>query len=97
MVKQWKDGKDANGPLFIKSKFNNKEGRPEDFTVIHFAGPVTYGTTVVDKQMFLAPSLWANKGVPLDKHGHPTAGTIDSFLGGRTVADQLVTFFLLLL
>ena len=84
VVKQWTDaaGKpkcDANGPLFIAPKFNNKEGRPEEFTVIHFAGPVVYGTTVVDKQKFSPPSQW-QRGVTLDKTGQPTAGTIESFL-----------------
>eukprot|EP01051_Picozoa_sp_SAG22_P001532 SAG22_NODE_61_length_23387_cov_34.380582_20_plen_444_part_00 len=76
VVKKWDGAKDANGPLFVKPKFNNKEGRPEEFTVIHFAGPVVYGTTNVDKTKFLPPSQWGSPraGVALDKAGQPVAG-----------------------
>ena len=35
----------------------------EEFTVVHFAGPVTYGTTEVDKGKFLPPSMWEKNGI----------------------------------
>lgn len=69
VVKQWKGKEDANGPLFIHPKFG-----AEEFEVVHFAGPVKYGTTEVDKGHFLPPSQWAKRGID------PTCPQIDSFL-----------------
>ena len=59
-AKQWNGKKDANGPLFEGPKFG-----AEEFTVIHFAGPVKYGTTEVDKVKFLPPSMWEKNGIDL--------------------------------
>ena len=59
-MKQWTGKKDANGPLFEGPKFGF-----EEFTVIHFAGPVKYGTTEVDKVKFLPPSMWEKNGIDL--------------------------------
>jgi myosin heavy subunit len=69
VMKQWTGAKDANGPLFEGPKFG-----AEEFSVVHFAGPVKYGTTEVDKTKFLPPSRWAKEGID------PTAPQIDSFL-----------------
>ena len=59
--KEWDGKKDKNGPLFHKARFGM-----EEFTVIHFAGPVTYGVTPVDKLKFLPPSRWSKSGIPED-------------------------------
>lgn len=69
VMKQWNGAKDANGPLFEGPKFG-----AEEFSVVHFAGPVKYGTTEVDKGKFLPPSQWEKEGID------PTCPQIDSFL-----------------
>jgi hypothetical protein len=84
VMKQWNDAKDANGPLFIKPKFG-----AEEFEVVHFAGPVKYGTTEVDKVKFLPPSQWEKAGID------PTCPQIDSFLTKNKdkVPQSLLDFF----
>jgi myosin heavy subunit len=67
--KQWRGKKDANGPLFEGPRFG-----AEEFTVVHFAGPVKYGTTEVDKVKFLPPSQWEKAGID------PLCPQIDSFV-----------------
>ena len=58
VMKEWTGAEDANGPLFEKPRFG-----AEEFSVVHFAGPVKYGTTEVDKVKFLPPSMWAKNGI----------------------------------
>ena len=81
LVKQWDGAKDANGPLFMKPKFGM-----EEFSVVHFAGPVKYGVTEVDKTKFLAKSRWAKEKIPED------SPTIDGFTTKNKdkVPDSLV-------
>ena len=79
-MKQWNvdvydtDGLEGCGnkagltPLFMKPKFGM-----EEFSVVHFAGPVKYGVTEVDKQKFLPKSMWGKEKIPAD------SPTIDSF------------------
>jgi len=69
VMKQWTGAKDENGPLFEGPRFG-----AEEFSVVHFAGPVKYGTTEVDKVKFLPPSMWAKNGID------PACPQIDSFL-----------------
>ena len=69
VMKQWNGAADANGPLFIGPKFG-----AEEFEVVHFAGPVKYGTTEVDKGKFLPPSMWEKNNID------PSCPQIDSFL-----------------
>ena len=40
VIKSWDNAKDANGPLFLKPRFGS-----EEFSVVHFAGPVTCGSS----------------------------------------------------
>jgi len=84
VIKQWTGAEDANGPLFEKPKFG-----AESFGVVHFAGPVVYGTTEVDKGKFLPPSQWARNNVD------PTCPQIDSFLTKNKdkVPQSLLDFF----
>jgi myosin heavy subunit len=84
VMKQWTGAEDANGPLFEKPKFG-----AEEFSVVHFAGPVKYGTTEVDKVKFLPPSQWAKAGID------PTCPQIDSFLTKNKdkVPQSLLDFF----
>ena len=84
VMKQWTGAEDANGPLFEKPKFG-----AEEFSVVHFAGPVKYGTTEVDKGKFLPPSQWEKNGI------EPTCPQIDSFLTKNKdkVPQSLVDFF----
>jgi myosin heavy subunit len=84
VMKQWTGAEDANGPLFEKPKFG-----AEEFSVVHFAGPVKYGTTEVDKGKFLPPSQWAKAGID------PTCPQIDSFLTKNKdkVPESLLQFF----
>ena len=60
--------KEGLTPLFVKPKFGM-----EEFSVVHFAGPVKYGVTEVDKQKFLPKSMWGKEKIPAD------SPTIDSF------------------
>jgi hypothetical protein len=48
-------------PLFMKPKFGM-----EEFSVVHFAGPVKYGCTAVDKVHFLPRSRWERQGIAND-------------------------------
>lgn len=84
VMKQWDGAKDANGPLFEKPRFG-----AEEFSVVHFAGPVKYGTTEVDKEKFLPPSQWAKNGID------PKCPVIDSFLTKNKdkVPQSLLDFF----
>ena len=84
VMKQWKGAADANGPLFIGPKFG-----AEEFEVVHFAGPVKYGTTEVDKGKFLPPSMWEKNGIS------PSCPQIDSFLTKNKdkVPQSLLDFF----
>ena len=84
VMKQWTGAEDANGPLFEGPKFG-----AEEFSVVHFAGPVKYGTTEVDKEKFLPPSQWAKAGID------PTCPQIDSFLTKNKdkVPASLLQFF----
>ena len=68
LVKQWDGKTDANGPLFLRPKFGM-----EEFSVVHFAGPVKYGCTEVDKVKFAAKSRWDKEKIPHD------SATIDGF------------------
>lgn len=84
VMKQWNGATDANGPLFEGPKFG-----AEEFSVVHFAGPVKYGTTEVDKGKFLPPSQWEKAGID------PTCPQIDSFLTKNKdkVPQSLLDFF----
>jgi myosin heavy subunit len=84
VVKQWDGATDANGPLFFSPKFGK-----ESFQVNHFAGPVQYGTTEVDKTKFLPPSMWEKEGID------PKCPVIDSFLTKNKdkVPQSLLDFF----
>merc|ERR1711871_722744 len=84
VMKEWNGAEDANGPLFLGPRFG-----AEEFSVVHFAGPVTYGTTEVDKGKFLPPSQWQKAGIP------PTCPQIDSFLTKNKdkVPQSLLDFF----
>ena len=84
VMKQWDGAEDANGPLFEKPKFG-----AEEFSVVHFAGPVKYGTTEVDKGKFLPPSQWEKNNID------PKCPQIDSFLTKNKdkVPQSLLDFF----
>ena len=84
VMKQWTGAEDANGPLFEAPRFG-----AEEFSVVHFAGPVKYGTTEVDKVKFLPPSQWDKQGI--DK----SCPQIDSFLTKNKdkVPQSLLDFF----
>lgn len=81
---KWKGREDANGPLF-----HGPKGAAEAFTVVHFAGPVTYGTTVVDKEKFLPPSQWDRAGIS------PDCPKIDDFVNKNrdNIPESLLDFF----
>ena len=59
------------------------------FTVVHFAGPVTYGTTVVDKEKFLPPSQWERANIS------PECPKIDDFVNKNrdNIPQSLLDFF----
>ena len=61
LCERWNGAKDANGPLFLKPRFGM-----EEFSVVHFAGPVKYGCTAVDKVHFLPRSRWERQGIAND-------------------------------
>jgi hypothetical protein len=75
---------DANGPLFEAEQFGQ-----EAFSVVHFAGPVRYGTTEVDKVNFKPPSMWSKNNID------PNGPMIDSFLTKNKdkVPQSLLEFF----
>jgi myosin heavy subunit len=69
-VAKWRGAKDANGELF---EYKDQFAR-EKFKVVHFAGPVEYGVTEVDKEHFKPPSEWKRLGI------QPGCAQIDSFV-----------------
>ena len=81
---KWKGAEDPNGPLF-----HALQGAAEAFTVVHFAGPVTYGTTIVDKKKFLPPSQWERASIS------PDCPTIDDFVNKNrdNIPQSLLDFF----
>ena len=81
---KWKGATDPNGPLF-----HGPKGAAEAFTVVHFAGPVTYGTTVVDKEKFLPPSQWERANIS------PECPKIDDFVNKNrdNIPQSLLDFF----
>ena len=81
---KWNVAEDANGPLF-----HGPKGAAEAFTVVHFAGPVEYGTTAVDKQKFLPRSQWDRAKIS------PDCPTIDDFVDKNrdNIPQSLLDFF----